>query len=202
LANAMLLAVLPPCSEAQAFSLPKAIQAIAVSKPKAAPIPIEVIEPKKVPSPCFKNCQLSEEGYAIIRLFEGYSPFVYKDAVGLPTIGYGHLILPGETFRTPLLPADGQRLLEKDAASKVRDVSAYVAVPLNRNQFAALTSFTFNVGSGALKSSTLLKKVNANQHSEVPVQLNRWVNAGGKKKLKGLITRRLAEGELYVATAN
>lgn len=201
LVNAAFLAILPPCSEAQAFSLPKPIQAIEASLSKnitakdAATKALATLEKPDVPSPCKKNCQLSEAGYALIRLFEGYSPYPYRDAVGLWTIGYGHLILPGEKF-TMLTPLQGQQLLVRDAESKVRGVNALVNVSLNRNQFASLTSFTFNLGLGVLKSSTLLKRVNAERHSEVPPQINRFVYAGGKV-LKGLVTRRLAEAKLY-----
>lgn len=201
LVNALLLAILPPAKEAHALNLPKPIQAIEASLKKTpktstvTKVEATLVAPE-VPSPCYKNCQLSEAGYALIRLFEGYSPYPYRDAVGLWTIGYGHLILPGEKFTGSLTPLQGQQLLVRDAESKVRAVNSLVNVSLNRNQFAALTSFTFNLGTGTLKTSTLLKKVNARLHSEVPPQINRFVYAGGKK-LRGLVTRRLAEANLY-----
>lgn len=181
--NVCAIALLPPASPAYGFSLfqSKAIQNQNLGETK-----------------CHKNCELNDAGYAIIRTFEGYSPFIYKDIAGYPTIGYGHLILNGEEFQVPLLPESAQQLLAQDASSKVRDVNKLVQIPLWGNQFAALTSFTFNVGSGTLAKSTLLKRVNNNQQSEVPNQMNRYVYAGGRRS-KGLETRRLAEGTLYQA---
>lgn len=181
---------------------PQPAQALSLKFWKATPIQaVEASLERKVPVTCVKTCQLSDSGYALIRTFEGYSPYIYKDSAGLDTIGYGHLILKGEAFKVPLLPADAQLLLERDAGAKIRDVNKAVHVPLNANQFSALVSFTFNVGSGALNSSTLLKRVNAELHSEVPAQLMRWVNAGGKR-IQGLVNRRFAEGELYSLTPN
>lgn len=195
--SALVIAVTPPSKSVAAFdflgytSFKEVFKAPSKAKP-AALIP----ETKKLPSHCKKNCQLTDNGYAIIRLFEGYSPFIYKDVAGYPTIGYGHLILKGEVFKTPLLPTEAQTLLSRDASSKVRDVNKLVRVELNPNQFDALASFTFNVGSGALAKSTLLKRVNTEQHELVPAQFERYVNAGGKR-VKGLVTRRFAESNLY-----
>lgn len=152
----------------------------------------------ETPKQCLKNCQLTEDGYALIRFFEGYSPFIYKDVAGYPTIGYGHLIVPADKgkIKEPLLPPQAQLLLEKDAQSKIKDVNKLVHTPLYSQQFDSVTSFTYNVGSGALKKSTLLKKVNTKAHPEVPAQFERYVYAGGKK-VKGLATRRAAEAKLY-----
>ena len=71
-----------------------------------------------------------------------------------------------------------------------------VTVPLTDGQFDALTSFTFNLGGGALQRSTLRRKVNREEHSAVPGEFRRWVWAGGRK-LKGLVRRREAEAALY-----
>jgi lysozyme len=59
-------------------------------------------------------------------------------------------------------------------------------------------SFTFNLGAGALQRSTLRRKVNREEHADVPAELSKWVWAGGKK-LKGLVRRRSAESHFYVA---
>ena len=71
-----------------------------------------------------------------------------------------------------------------------------IEVPLTDGQFDGLVSFAFNCGSGALQRSTLRRKVNREEHGEVPKELLKWVWSGGKK-LKGLIRRREAEGRLY-----
>jgi lysozyme len=76
-------------------------------------------------------------------------------------------------------------------------VKGLVKSSINGNQLGALTSFAFNVGVGALNKSTLLKKVNANPNDPtIRAEFMRWTRAGGKV-LKGLVTRREAEANLY-----
>jgi lysozyme len=148
------------------------------------------------PAPCLKNCHPSAAAYGVIKHFEGYSPIVYIDAAGYPTIGFGHLIKPGERIEEPLLGEAAERLLRQDIAPKAAAVNARVSVPLFQGQFDAVVSWTYNLGEGALKSSTMLKKINAARHEEVPAQMKRWNRAGGKV-LKGLERRREAEAALY-----
>jgi lysozyme len=128
--------------------------------------------------------------------FEGYAPGRYLDAAGYPTIGFGHLIKPGEKIREPLLGDAAERLLQEDIAPKAAAVNQHVRVPLFQGQYDSLISWTYNLGEGALKSSTMLKKINAARHDEVPGQMKRWNKAGGKV-LKGLERRREAEAALY-----
>jgi lysozyme len=148
------------------------------------------------PAPCLGNCQPSPAAIGIIKHFEGYSPVVYEDAAGYPTIGFGHLVKPGEKFTEPLLGEAAEKLLEQDVAPKVAAVNARVSVPLFQGQFDAVVSWTYNLGEGALKHSTMLKKINAARHEEVPGQMKRWNKAGGRV-LKGLERRREAEAALY-----
>ena len=79
---------------------------------------------------------------------------------------------------------------------KFKAIRDSIKVPLNTNQWDALLSFAYNVGEGALKNSTLLKKVNEGNFDEVPSQFMRWINAGGRP-LAGLWRRRLAEALLF-----
>jgi lysozyme len=141
------------------------------------------------PVPCHGNCEVSEDGRALIKNFEGYSPFRYRDSAGYWTIGVGHLIKSGERILEPLLGEAAERLLQQDIKPKVAAVNARVSVPLFQGQFDAVVSWTYNLGEGALKSSTMLKKINAARHEEVPEQMKRWNRAGGKV-LKGLERRR------------
>ena len=89
-----------------------------------------------------------------------------------------------------------EALLAKDVWTAESGVLRLISVPLTDGQFDALVSFTFNLGSGALQRSTLRRKVNREEHHEVPEQLMRWVWAGGRK-LKGLVRRREVEAVLY-----
>lgn len=153
-------------------------------------------QPEKAPTPdCPKLCAISNSGLLLIKQFEGFVPYVYKDAAGLDTIGYGHLIKAGEHFTT-ITPHEAEELLREDVLEAERAVKRLVNVPINQRQYDALVSFTFNLGAGNLSSSTLLKKLNAGQLEEVPEQFNRWVYAGGQK-LTGLILRRKAESILF-----
>ena len=75
-------------------------------------------------------------------------------------------------------------------------MNARVSVLLFQGQFDAVLSWTYNLGEGALKSSTMLKKINTARHDEVPAQIKCWNRAGGKG-LKGLERRREAEAALH-----
>lgn len=145
-------------------------------------------------------CSISDTGLALIRNFEGYSPFVYKDIAGKETIGFGHLILPGESFKEPLLPEAANELLRDDVGEHEGHVNGRVTVELQQHQFDALTSWTFNLGPGSLSRSTMLKRVNARRHQDVPPEMLRWNKArqnGVLKTSRGLTRRRKAEGAMY-----
>jgi lysozyme len=86
------------------------------------------------PEPCLGNCQPSPAAVGVIKHFEGYSPIIYKDAAGYPTIGFGHLIKPGERIEEPLLGKAAERLLLQDIRSKAAAVNARVSVPLFQGQ--------------------------------------------------------------------
>ena len=140
--------------------------------------------------------QCNQAGIDLIKKFEGFIPHVYLCAGGYPTIGYGHLLKEGESFEHDITEEQAEALLRDDIAVAERAVRNLIAVPLNSNQFSALVSFTFNLGSGALQASTLRKRVNAKHYDDVPYQLQRWCYAGGVK-LNGLIKRREAEAALW-----
>jgi lysozyme len=148
------------------------------------------------PEPCLGNCKPSSAAFGIIKHFEGYSPVAYEDAAGYPTIGFGHLSKPGEKIVEPLLGEAAENRLLQDIKPKAAAVNARVSVPLFQGQFDRLVSWTYNLGEGALKSSTMLKKIKAGRHDEVPAQIKRWNRAGGKG-LQGLERRREAEAALY-----
>lgn len=136
----------------------------------------------------------------------------YLDPVNIWTIGWGHAIryggrfLKGEADRAQphALYPDGitidqaEALLHADLIDTGRDVLSMLAVSLNDNEFGALTSFAFNVGANNLHSSTLLKKLNANDRAGAADQFTRWVYADSRK-LPGLVKRRAAERALFLA---
>ena len=141
---------------------------------------------------------ITNNGLALIRQFEGFSPVVYLDSAGLPTIGYGHLILPHEkpSFKNGITEAQALTLLKQDLTVAEKGVIRLINVPLKHNQFDSLVSFTFNLGSGVLQRSTLRLKINREEHDQVPSEFLRWIYANNKK-IPGLLRRRVVEGELY-----
>ncbi len=100
-------------------------------------------------------------------------------------------------FKNGISKGEAEALLIKDVQTAESAVLRLIRVPLTDGQFDALVSFTFNLGSGVLQRSTLRRKVNREEHAEVPDQLMRWVWAGGRR-LRGLVRRREAEVGLYM----
>lgn len=126
----------------------------------------------------------------------------YHDPVGLPTIGYGHLLSRQAWAPLDQFPAitleQARALLRADLEKAAGAVLRLVKVKLNTNQLAALIDFVFNAGGGNFEISTLRKVVNRGDFAAVPGQLMRWVYAGGVR-LPGLVKRRRAEAELWGA---
>lgn len=133
-------------------------------------------------------------GLQLVKSFEGLRLQTYRDAVGVLTIGYGHTagVKAGQT----ITEAQATKFLLADLADAESAVERFVTVPLNDNQFAALVSLTFNIGTEAFRRSTLRKKLNARDYDAVPAQLARWVKGAGKT-LPGLVRRRKAEADLW-----
>ncbi len=135
-------------------------------------------------------------GLDLIKDFEGLRLNSYRDAVGVWTIGYGHTRTAGPGQR--ITNAQATALLREDVANFENAVTRAVRVPITENQFAALVSFAYNVGSGALNSSTLLRRLNAGDSFGAADELLRWNRAGGRV-LAGLTRRRVAERELFLS---
>jgi len=139
--------------------------------------------------------KIPQSAVDLIKRFEGFSDKAYICPAGVLTIGYGHTgpdVTPGEVI-TEERASD---LLELDLMTFAKQIWDMVKVPLNENQFAALLSFTYNLGAQALKRSTLLFKLNKGQYGDVPSELMKWTHGGGKQ-LPGLVRRRVAEAALW-----
>lgn len=148
--------------------------------------------------------QVYPAGVELTKVSEGFRGYLYNDAAGFCTIGYGHLIkkqpcnnTEEQEFIRGISASRGEDILVVDMNWAKYSVMNAVSVDLTQGQYAALVDFVFNVGSGNFKKSTLLKKINSNQHNNVPFQLRRWVRAGGKV-YQGLVTRRENEINLYL----
>jgi len=137
---------------------------------------------------------LNQAGLDLIENFEGLRLTAYDDGTGVLTIGFGHTggVTPGET----ITEAQAEDFLKSDLQNAEKSVENLVEVDLTPNQFAALVSFAFNLGGGALAGSTLLRLVNQKDFAGAADQFQYWVMAGGQE-LPGLVRRRAAEEALF-----
>lgn len=146
----------------------------------------------------------SDKGIALIKAHEGLRLEAYPDPAhgwAVPTVGYGHTTAAGPPKverGMRITEAGATEILRADLRKFERYVQDAVKVPLNQNQFDALVSFTFNLGPGNLRKSTLLRKLNARDYAGAADQFLVWNKAGGKV-LNGLTKRRAAERALFLA---
>ncbi|WP_256660300.1 lysozyme [Pseudomonas sp. RIT623] len=122
----------------------------------------------------------------------------YQDAVGVWTIGYG--TTRGVKAGMSISKEQAERMLLNDVQRFEPEVQRLVTAPLNQNQWDALISFTYNLGSANLESSTLRRLLNVGDYAAAAEQFPRWNKAGGKV-LPGLVRRRAAERELFLGAA-
>lgn len=139
----------------------------------------------------------SQKGVDLIKASEGLELKAYKDSVGVVTIGYGHTG-PDVFMGQVITAAQAEAILKADLMKFEKGIAELVKVPLNPNQHAALVSFSFNLGLGNLRSSTLLRKLNSMDYAGAASEFERWNRAGGKI-LAGLTKRRLAEKALFLS---
>ncbi len=137
---------------------------------------------------------VSRKGLDLIKKYEGLSLKAYRCPAGVLTIGYGHTSSVAEG--DAITEEQAEKLLRADLRAAEDGVQRLVCVALSDNQFAALVSFAFNVGLGALSRSTLLSLLNRGWYDQVPAQLLRWTRAGGRV-LAGLQRRRRDEAALW-----
>ena len=148
-----------------------------------------------------ESMSVSNKGVDLICEFEGKRLVAYDDGVGIWTIGFGTIKYPngvrvkkGDTCTLE----QAKDYMRHDLIEFEHTVNSSVKVPLNQNQFDALVSLAYNIGSNAFKSSTLVKKLNASDYQGAADQFNVWVNAGGKR-MQGLVNRRDKEKLLFLS---
>ena len=138
--------------------------------------------------------KISLEGLALIKKFEGCRLEAYYCSGGVLTIGYGHT--GGVKESDTITQEEAEKLLRADVFKFEEYVEDNVMVELDQGQFDALVAWTFNLGPGNLRESTMLKRLNEADYASVPSEMKRWNKAGGKT-LDGLIRRRNAEALLF-----
>lgn len=149
--------------------------------------------------------QISGKALAAVKKLEGLSLKPYKDSCGIWTIGYGSTFYEGGRKVTEkdgtITEARAEYLLKLHLQTFERGVDSFTRDDISQNQFDALVIFAYNVGLGALKSSTLLKLVNENPNNpEIKTQFMRWNKGtvdGALVEIKGLTNRRQAEANMY-----
>jgi GH24 family phage-related lysozyme (muramidase) len=184
------------------FNRPDYPRAMTVAINTGAPEPNPM--PAKPPPPPPSSGKTNAKGLDIIKSFEGLRTAAYPDpgTGGEPwTIGYGHTsaagppnVYPGLTITT----AEAEEILKRDLGVFENTVSSATTRTPTSDQFSAMVSFTFNVGSGAFRDSTLLKKHNAGDFAGAADEFLRWVYANGNV-MAGLERRRKAERALYLS---
>ena len=161
------------------------------------------------------DMKISEKGLQTLIDSEGSVQETYLDQAGLPTIGVGHCLTRSEISSGKIELSDGsvidlrndrisqtniKRLLQDDLISREDLVNRLVKVPLAQGQFDALVHFVFNVGNGAFKNSTLLKKLNRGDYSAVSNEIRKWniVTVAGQKQVSdGLANSREVECSMW-----
>ncbi len=141
--------------------------------------------------------QLSAAGIELLKRSEGFRRRVYLDVQGHPTIGYGHRLRQHpETFPKGINEEQATGILRSDVQDAEQTVLRLVKVSLAQGQFDALVDFVFNLGSGRLAESTLLKVLNAGDYDAAAQQLLLWDHSG-TQEIAALKTRREAEFALW-----
>ena len=153
--------------------------------------------------------KLNEEGYQMIMNFEGLSLKPYLCSAGVPTIGYGNTYYPNGKKVTlkdkPITKEYAIEIFKFIADLFAKDANSLLKTTVTQNQFNALVSFAYNLGSDidaddipeGLGDSTLLKKVNKNPNDlTILNEFLKWVRSNGKIS-NGLVKRRKLEAKLY-----
>jgi lysozyme len=145
--------------------------------------------------------EINDAGLALIKQCEGCQLDAYQDIAGIWTIGYGHIkgVMPGMR----LTPEEAEQTLQDDlpgTQAAVEDATRNAAT--SDNQFSAMVSFAFNVGTANFRQSTVLKEHLAGNYEKAADALLMWNKArvnGALTPVAGLANRRNAERTLYLA---
>lgn len=143
---------------------------------------------------------ISENGYKIIREFEGLRTTAYLDTGGVWSIGYGTIKYPnGAAVKkgNTCTKDQAENWLKNDCKWVDAALDKYIKVAITQNQFDALASFVYNIGETAFAKSTMLALINQNSLSSAANQFDRWIFDNGKR-VQGLVNRRNKEKALFL----
>ena len=140
---------------------------------------------------------INPAGEGIVKTHESCKLRAYRCPAGIWTAGWGSTgkdITPVTVWTQEY----ADRRLREDLESAEQCVERCVEVELSDNEFSALVSLVFNIGCGAFRTSTLLRKLNAGDRTGAQNEFHRWTKSKGRE-LAGLVTRRAAEAKLFGA---
>jgi lysozyme len=144
---------------------------------------------------------MTDDGLEILKVFEAFRDRPYDDGDGNLTVGFGHMILPGEKFPGLMSKPAAEQLLVADVAAHEKAMLALVQVPLFPYEQDALASFVFNLGAGHLAESSLLTSLNRGDRKPITAEkFLPWVFAGNKRR-KGLVRRRNGEAARFLGAS-
>lgn len=141
----------------------------------------------------------SGAGLNMIGMFEGCVLHVYRDPIGLPTIGIGHLVHPEDNLSLgqSITKQRAYELLAQDVKKCETALNRHIVVELNQNEFDALVSLGFNCGTGLYQSSALAILLNRGDRLRAADEFPKWCKAGGKVH-PGLQARRKEERRVFL----
>ena len=145
---------------------------------------------------------ISPKGIEMICRFEGLQLSAYDDGVGVWSIGFGTIVYPSGTRvrKGDICTLEQAKFyMSHDLKKFEHAVDLAVKVSIDQNQFDALVSLTYNIGAGAFRNSTLLKKLNVGDYHGASAQFDVWNKASGRV-LQGLVNRRSVERTLFNKT--
>jgi len=141
-------------------------------------------------------------GLEVIKSFEGWSATPYLCPADIPTIGYGSTWgMNGKRItmkHRAITKPEGDDLVRRELGHIERAIDVLITASLNQNQYDALVSFAYNLGTGNLQASTLRRKINLEDYDGAADEFPKWRKAGGRV-LPGLVRRRAVERELFVS---
>ena len=146
---------------------------------------------------------ISDNGIAMIEVFEGLKLKPYLCSAKVPTIGIGSTYYEdGKRVKmtdTAITKERAYELFRNTVKTYVQKVDSFTRDDINQNQFDSLVSLAYNIGVEAFRKSSVLRRVNANPNDpKIPSAFNMWVKSG-RKTVKGLVIRRKKEGENYMS---
>lgn len=144
---------------------------------------------------------IPRQAVEIVKKWEGFRAETYMDAVGVPTIGYGTTAaagvgivpVPGMTISESLAEKYLVMALEKFA----KKISRAIIADMNENEWSAMLSLAYNIGTSAFLRSTVLREFNLGNRMAAADAFLMWNKAGGKV-LRGLERRRQEERDLFL----